>query len=67
MRQSQKTEQADRQRRIGLEDQRKTGARSMASGENTMMSGIGFQALILSRENLNQPICEYSRIKERRE
>ena len=54
MRQSQKTEQADRQRKIGLEDQRQAGARRMASGENTMMSGIQFQDLVLDRNNLNQ-------------
>ena len=53
MRKSQKTEQADRQRMIGLEDQRQTGARSIASGEGEKMSGTQFQALVLARNNLN--------------
>lgn len=63
MRQSQKTEQADRQRKIGLEDQRQAGARSAVSGENTMMSGVEFQALILSRDNLNQAYLRVFRNK----
>lgn len=54
MRLSQKTEQADRRRARGLEDQGQVGARSIDSSENTMMSGIQFQDLILSRDNLNQ-------------
>ncbi|GEO64044.1 group II intron reverse transcriptase/maturase [Companilactobacillus nantensis] len=54
MRQSQKTEQADRQRQIGLEDREQTGARSMISGENTLLNGIEFQERVLSRKNLNR-------------
>jgi hypothetical protein len=54
MRRSQKTEnQADRQWMVGLEDQEQTGARSMNSGEATMMSEIMFEQLVLDRDNLN--------------
>ncbi|WP_125608460.1 group II intron reverse transcriptase/maturase [Lapidilactobacillus bayanensis] len=53
MRKSQKTEQADRQQKISLEDQKQAGARSIAFGEGKMMSGTQFQALVLSRDNLN--------------
>ncbi|AMV60981.1 Mobile element protein [Pediococcus damnosus] len=54
MRKSQKTEQiADHRWMAGLEGQAHIGARSTASGENTSMSGIKFQDLILARNNLN--------------
>ncbi|AMV60893.1 Mobile element protein [Pediococcus damnosus] len=54
MRKSQKTEQiADHRWMAGLEDQEHIGARSTASGENTRMSGIKFQDLVLARNNLN--------------
>jgi len=54
VRQSQKTEQrADHLKRIGLEDQRQSEARSTVSGEDTMKSGISFKELVLSRDNLN--------------
>ena len=54
MRKSQKTEQkADHLKRIGLEDQRQSEARSTASGESTTKSGISFKELVLNRENLN--------------
>ena len=53
MRQSQKTEQADHLKRIGLEDQRQSEARSTASGESTIRSGISFKELVLDRDNLN--------------
>lgn len=54
VRQSQKTEQkADQLKRIGLEDQRQSEARSIASGESTIKSGISFKELVLNRNNLN--------------
>lgn len=54
MRKSQKTEQlADHRWMAGLEDQEHIGARSAVSGENTKMSGIKFQDLVLTRNNLN--------------
>jgi len=53
VRQSQKTEQADHLKRIGLEDQRQSEARSTASGESTIRSGISFKELVLDRDNLN--------------
>ncbi|WP_125763950.1 group II intron reverse transcriptase/maturase [Companilactobacillus hulinensis] len=53
MRQSQKTEQADHLKKIGLEDQRQSEARSTASGESTIRSGISFKELVLDRDNLN--------------
>lgn len=54
VRKSQKTEQkADHLKRIGLEDQRQSEARSTASGESTTKSGISFKELVLNRENLN--------------
>lgn len=54
VRQSQKTEQkADHLRMIGLENQRKSEARSTASGESTNKSGISFKELVLNRDNLN--------------
>lgn len=61
MRQSQKTEQADHQSRIGLEDSRYTGARSTFSGEGTMISGMDFVKRVLTRSNLNQA---YLRVKK---
>lgn len=63
MRQPQKTEQADRQWRTGLEDQRQTGARSMVSGENNMMGGTKFQSRVLDRNNLNQAYLRVVRNK----
>ncbi|RND56641.1 Group II intron-encoded protein LtrA [Lacticaseibacillus paracasei] len=63
MRQPQKTEQADHQWRIGLEDQRQTGARSMVSGENNVMSGTQFQSRVLDRNNLNQAYLRVVRNK----
>lgn len=63
MRQPQKTGKADRQWRIGLEDQKQTGARSMISGENNMMSGTAFQRAILDRNNLNQAYLRVVRNK----
>lgn len=54
MRQSQKTEQkADHLKRIGLEDQKQSEARSTASGESTIKNGISFKELVLDRDNLN--------------
>lgn len=53
MRQSQKTEQADHLRKIGLEDQKQSEARSTAFGEHTNKNGISFKELVLSRDNLN--------------
>lgn len=54
VRQSQKTEQkADHLKRIDLEDQRQSEARSAASGESTIRSGISFKELVLDRNNLN--------------
>jgi len=54
VRKSQKTEQkADHLKRIGLEDQRQSEARSTASGESTIRSGISFKELVLDRDNLN--------------
>jgi len=61
VRQSQKTEQADHQSRIGLEDSRYTGARSTFSGEGTMISGMDFVKRVLTRSNLNQA---YLRVKK---
>lgn len=63
MRQPQKTEQADRQWRTDLEDQRQTGARSMVSGENNMMGGTKFQSRVLDRNNLNQAYLRVVRNK----
>lgn len=63
MRKSQKTEQADRQRKIGLEGQRQAGARSMVTDETTTVSGIQFQRLILDRNNLNQAYLRVFRNK----
>ncbi|WP_125755063.1 group II intron reverse transcriptase/maturase [Lacticaseibacillus hegangensis] len=63
MRQSQKTEQADRQRKVGLEDQEQAGARSKTSVEEEMMSGIQFQALVLDRDNLNKAYLRVVRNK----
>ncbi len=60
VRQSQKTEQADRQLKVGLEDQGHTGARSAFSGESTMISGIEFSKRVLTRNNLN---LAYLRVK----
>lgn len=54
MRQSQKTEQADQLKKIGLEDQKESEARSIVSGESTIKSGISFKELVLSRDNLNR-------------
>ncbi|MFC6163716.1 group II intron reverse transcriptase/maturase [Lactiplantibacillus dongliensis] len=61
MRQSQKTEQADHQSKIGLEDQRYTGARSIISGESTMISGTEFSKRVLTRNNMN---LAFSRVKK---
>ena len=61
MRQSQKTEQADHQSRIGLEDQRHAGARSIISGEGTMISGTEFSKRVLTRNNMN---LAFSRVKK---
>lgn len=63
MRQPQKTEQADHQWKIGMEDKRQTGARSMVSGENNMMSGTQFQSRVLDRNNLNQAYLRVVRNK----
>ena len=54
VRQSQKTEQkSDHLKRIDLEDQRQSEARSAASGESAIRSGISFKELVLDRNNLN--------------
>jgi RNA-directed DNA polymerase len=63
MRKPQKTEQADRQWKMGLEDQRQTGVRSMVSGENNVMSGTSFQSKVLGRNNLNQAYLRVVRNK----
>jgi len=52
--QSQKTEQkADHLKMIGLKNRKQSEARSTASGEYTIKSGISFKELVLSRDNLN--------------
>lgn len=61
MRQSQKTEQADYQLKIGLEDSRYAGARSTISGESTMISGVEFSKRVLTRNNMN---LAFSRVKK---
>ncbi|WP_261811089.1 group II intron reverse transcriptase/maturase [Levilactobacillus humaensis] len=61
MRQSQKTEQADYQLKIGLEDSRYAGARSTISGESMMISGIEFSKRVLTRNNMN---LAFSRVKK---
>nr|WP_269189974.1 group II intron reverse transcriptase/maturase [Lacticaseibacillus paracasei] len=64
VRQSQKTElKADHQWNISPEDRRQAGARSTISGEQTMMSGMKFQALVLDRNNLNQAYLRVKRNK----
>jgi len=64
VRQSQKTEQkADHLRMISLENRKQSEARSTASGESTIKSGISFKELVLNRDNLNQAYLRVYRNK----
>lgn len=64
MRQSQKTEhKADRRKRVGMEGQEYSGARSTTSGENTAENGTSMMELVLSRKNLNQAYLRVKRNK----
>ncbi|WP_269083234.1 reverse transcriptase domain-containing protein, partial [Companilactobacillus kimchiensis] len=64
MRRSQKTEQkADHLKMISLENRKQSEARSTASGECTIKSGISFKELVLNRDNLNQAYLRVYRNK----
>lgn len=63
MRQSQKTEnKADYLRRVTLEGQEKTGARSIVSGEQRIQNGL-LREKILDRNNLNVAYLHVKRNK----
>jgi len=64
VRRSQKTEQkADHLKMISLENRKQSEARSTASGECTIKSGISFKELVLNRDNLNQAYLRVYRNK----
>jgi len=64
VRRSQKTEQkADHLKMISLENRKQPEARSTASGECTIKSGISFKELVLNRDNLNQAYLRVYRNK----